>query len=374
VDELVAGGYVRTERVERAFRRVPRHLSVTAVHDDGRPRRKVPHRPDATVADDVARRVYSDAELVTGLDDAGRPSMVAARPAHTAVILEALDLRGGERVLEIGAGTGYGTALLAAVTGAPVMSIEPNPAVARQARASLCRLGTQGVTVLTRNPNDGHADGGPFDRVIVNIGADGIAEAWLDQLDLDKFIVATIPVGSRDRVVGIERGRPWTARGWGIWWPTPAASPADHQDDVNPTSGQGTASGRFEPRLDEHALAALGAHLTLTTDGDWRVVEEAGALRLHRSGATVVVDSDGISVEGPAVSVDEIVTVIEDWQARGRPRFSDWSCELVLRGQPTGRFWWPVRWIGPEIAHRSGVLAPRLATGGPDRLDDQCQP
>ena len=192
-------------------------------------------------------------------------------------MVEALDLRGGERVLEIGAGTGYATALIAEITGAPVVSIEPDPTVARRARASLRRLGTRGATVITHNPYDGHTDGAPYDRVIADLGPKASPKpGWTNWPSAEIVHVATITIGGHHRVIGLERGRPWTAQGWGIWWPDSPSEPCPRQ----PTDEQATVVERFEDPLDDPALAALGAYLTLSGAGAGRMVDHPSALRL----------------------------------------------------------------------------------------------
>jgi protein-L-isoaspartate O-methyltransferase len=98
-----------------------------------------------------------------------------------AEMLDALDLEAGQRVLEIGAGTGYNAALLAHVVGPEgrITSVELESETAREARRALS--GT-GVKVVTGDGREGHAPGALYDRIIATASADEIPRAWLDQL------------------------------------------------------------------------------------------------------------------------------------------------------------------------------------------------
>jgi protein-L-isoaspartate(D-aspartate) O-methyltransferase len=94
VVRLKAGGSLRTAAVEAAFRSVPRHVFL----------------PDVGVTD-----VYTDRAFPTKHAD-GRPISSSSQPAIMAIMLEQLGLQPGQRVLEIGAGTGYNAALMAKET------------------------------------------------------------------------------------------------------------------------------------------------------------------------------------------------------------------------------------------------------------------
>lgn len=139
------------------------------------------------VADFAAREgldaVYRDEAIVTKTGSAGEPLSSSSQPAIMAVMLERLDVRPGQRVLEIGAGTGYNAALLAALVGPSgrVTTVDVDPDVAQEARAALAdRNGA--VEVVTGDGRDGFAAGGPYDRIIVTASSPDVPRAWFDQL------------------------------------------------------------------------------------------------------------------------------------------------------------------------------------------------
>jgi len=133
--------------------------------------------------------VHSDQSLVTQFDDgrhvgdvAGRlPTSSASAPSTVAEMLFDLDVAPGMRVLEIGTGTGYTAALLAA-RGCRVVSVEVDPELAERARESLARAGYgDAVVVVTGDGALGYAAAAPFDRVHVTAAVRRIPYAWIDQ-------------------------------------------------------------------------------------------------------------------------------------------------------------------------------------------------
>jgi protein-L-isoaspartate O-methyltransferase len=98
-------------------------------------------------------------------------------------MVEALDLRSGMRVLEIGAGTGYNAAILKRLVGTAgrVTSVDLDPQVARRARRALAQTGHR-CRVVVGDGRRGWPLGSPFDRIVVTASSDSIPQAWWEQL------------------------------------------------------------------------------------------------------------------------------------------------------------------------------------------------
>ncbi len=115
-----------------------------------------------------------------------------SQPYIVAIMLEALALDGSERVLEIGTGSGYQTALLAELAR-EVFSVERLPCLARSAESVLHRLGYQNITVVVGDGTRGLPARAPFGAIIVAAAAPRIPPAWFAQLCEGGRLVA--PVG-----------------------------------------------------------------------------------------------------------------------------------------------------------------------------------
>ncbi|HEX6669028.1 MAG TPA: protein-L-isoaspartate(D-aspartate) O-methyltransferase [Gemmatimonadales bacterium] len=158
---------IRDLAVLRAVRMVPRHLFV----------------PES-----VRHRAYDDAALPIGSNQTISQPWVQAR------YLELLALGGRERVLEIGTGSGYQTALLAMLCDA-VFSVERIPALAQRARETLAAAGIRNVTVLVGDGTLGWRPFAPYDAILVAAASPEIPAPLVEQLAPGGRMV--IPLGDR---------------------------------------------------------------------------------------------------------------------------------------------------------------------------------
>jgi protein-L-isoaspartate(D-aspartate) O-methyltransferase len=150
------------------------------------------------------RHAYADEALPI---DAGQ---TISQPWIVARMTELLDPRPGDRVLELGTGSGYQAAVLAAL-GADVTSLERHPELAAQARERIDALDLPGVvTIRTADGSLGDRAGAPYDGIIVTAAAPSIPTELREQLADGGRLV--IPVGPRDRQIltlVVRRGEEW---------------------------------------------------------------------------------------------------------------------------------------------------------------------
>jgi protein-L-isoaspartate(D-aspartate) O-methyltransferase len=118
-----------------------------------------------------------------------------SQPYIVAIMLQALALKASDRVLEIGTGSGYVTALLAELTG-EVFSIERHAALANTARELLSRPGYRNVRVVVGDGTRGFAEGAPYDAILVSAAASELPHELVDQLAEGGRLM--IPVGCDD--------------------------------------------------------------------------------------------------------------------------------------------------------------------------------
>ncbi len=155
---------VRDERVLDALLRVPRHLFV----------------PSASY-----HMAYVNHPLPIGYEQ------TISQPTIVAIMSEALKLRGHERVLEIGTGSGYQAAVLS-LLAREVYSIEVVPELAEESKERLRRLGYANVHVRSGDGYAGWPEHAPFDRVIVTAAPEELPRALFDQLADGGILVAPI--------------------------------------------------------------------------------------------------------------------------------------------------------------------------------------
>lgn len=109
------------------------------------------------------------------------PGRVLLEPRTLAKMLDALDIRPGERVLDLAVGTGYSTALIARIAGGAV-AVEPDPALAEAAHAALAAAGAEGAELIEGPAEAGAPGAGPFDAMILQCGVEIFPEALAGQL------------------------------------------------------------------------------------------------------------------------------------------------------------------------------------------------
>ncbi len=167
VDTQIRARGVLNPRILEAMSRIPRHLFVEEA---------------------LADQAYNDNPLPIG------DMQTISQPYIVSLMTDALDLKGREKVLEIGTGSGYQTALLAELAD-QVFSIERIASLANNARRILDQLGYYNVAIRIGDGTYGWKEESPFDAILVTAGAPDIPMPLIEQLKIGGRLV--LPVGGR---------------------------------------------------------------------------------------------------------------------------------------------------------------------------------
>ncbi|GGP78707.1 MULTISPECIES: methyltransferase domain-containing protein [Streptomyces] len=261
-------------------------------------------------------------------------------------MLRSLDPQPGQRVLEIGTGTGYNAALLCERVGDQnVVSVEIDPALAAGARERLIAAGYT-PTLVTGDGELGYSDRAPYDRIIATASVRHVPPAWLRQIaDGGELVVPWLP---NDRALGLmwlrKRG-PHQARGYIHGLETFMAVRGQRSERLDvpavwrATGDQGvTTSEHLDlADVDGHAEFLLAAALPGVTcvrqDDGWFIVtaDRNSWVRAHREGTTSFGERD---------LVREITAALSWWRQRNRPRYHDFGVTITLSdGQSTQVIW-----------------------------------
>jgi protein-L-isoaspartate(D-aspartate) O-methyltransferase len=175
--ELVRAAGVRDERVLEAIASVPR---------------------DGFVPAEYAERAFRNEPIPIPHEQ------VTTQPSLMAAMLEALALQGGERVLEVGTGHGFQTALLARLAGR-VFSVERLADLAQTARDNLARQGASNVEVLVADGTFGLSEHAPFHAIVVSAAFTSVPRPLAVQLVDGGRLVQPLGPGGRENVTLFER-------------------------------------------------------------------------------------------------------------------------------------------------------------------------
>ncbi len=168
---------IRDRRVIEAMKRVPRHLFVR---------------------ERDMEKAYWDCPIPIGW------GQTISQPFIVAYMVEALRLTGGERVLEIGAGSGYEAAILS-LLASEVVSMEIVPDLAREVEIRLRDLGYYNVEIIEGNGYKGYEERAPYDAIILSAAPESIPEPLIRQLAPGGRMI--LPLGGYfQRLVLLERG------------------------------------------------------------------------------------------------------------------------------------------------------------------------
>jgi protein-L-isoaspartate(D-aspartate) O-methyltransferase len=215
---------VLTEAWLPAYRRVPRHLFVPDTiwpgrdggnrQDDRVIRSEEPDVWWAAVHRDAPITVQWDDGAYTGPGRGKVPSCSNSMPTMVFSMLEALSVEEGDRVLEIGTGTGWNAALLCHRAGPEnVVTVEVDAAVAEEARARIRAAGFDPVCV-TGDGTLGHAPGAPYDRLVATCSIGSVPPAWIEQVRPGGVIVTPWgPTYGGEAVARLVAGGDGTASG-----------------------------------------------------------------------------------------------------------------------------------------------------------------
>ena len=352
-----------------------------------------------------AAAVYVDDAVVTHREGDGVPTSSSTQPSLMAAMLARLDVRPGDRVLEIGAGTGFNAALLSDLTGprGSVTAVDLQPAVAEAARANLRAAGVGRVEVICAD--GAHPPGGPYERIIVTAGCWSLPTGLVEALAEHGILVAPLRANGVEVALALRREGAALAGAGGIpcgfmplragpprpWrWELGTGGDAAADADLG-TEGHGAvdrllaaASRRVDgPDLGE-GRDALDALLWLGLRGDplitlapprpaagerppWRVALAS------LPGSMLVLEVErgtfaGLELHGGDAALRAYTDGLAAWQAAGRPGAGDLRVTIAPHpGRDLGGLPAPAPGGGADVqrgAHRWTFRYPAPAASG----------
>ncbi|SDG56747.1 Protein-L-isoaspartate O-methyltransferase [Sinosporangium album] len=373
-DELCRSGAIRSREWADIFAGVPRHIFVPEWYEQElNPQGIAVWRLRNTDGDDSRMAaVYRDQTLVTAIDPStaeqvdatgwtGMPTSSSTQPSLMAGMLEDLDVDEGCRILEIGTGTGYNSALLSARLGDRlVYSIDIDPVLLQTARERLAQIGYAPQLAV----GDGQArypSEETFDRIIATCSVPGIPAAWVEQTQPNGIILADVAFGIEGGLVRLSvdaeqrcrggftstGGRFMAARRDARAYPRQQRSPYAPEAGSRPTTVTAADIRSYYP------FRLLLAFQLPTTELVYHSDEGSGSMSLQlqqRDGSWARVplfdDSTPTMTYGGSVELwEEVEAAWQWWNREGRPAQDQFGYARDAEGGhrawylPDGRRW-----------------------------------
>jgi protein-L-isoaspartate(D-aspartate) O-methyltransferase len=177
VVELVKQGYLRTEKIIKVFNQIPRHFFVRGgdVH-----------------------YAYADYPMpILAGQTISAPHMVA-------MMTELLETKKTDKVLEIGAGSGYQAAILSKLVK-KIYTVEIHPELAGFARENLEKVGIKNVEVIQGDGSKGYEKAKPYHKVLVTCATPEIFDSWIKQLKVSGILLAPVGTGFYQELIKIKK-------------------------------------------------------------------------------------------------------------------------------------------------------------------------
>jgi len=358
---LAASGALRAPRWIEAFAAVPRHLFMPQVFVDPA------HTLTWELVDgtEPAQRerwldlVYRDNALVTQVGERRAFLSSSSQPSLMARMLEALDFTGGERVLEIGTGTGYNAALLCAGLGSErVTSVDIDASLVSAAGDRLRELGYT-PTLAVGEGAEGYPAAAPYDRIIATCSLPQVPAAWIAQAAPGARILLNLYREMGGGALALLKVSDGQASGhfasfFGGFMPTRtigARLPGDAFELVRAHDREPGERHRATLRATALSVDAFDMLAALLLPG----VHSMGLAPPGKPHQTWLVADDGswACQEGPYVRQggprrlwDQLEALHGEWSARGRPAREEIGLTVTAAGEhriwSTGAGDWPV--------------------------------
>lgn len=177
--------YELSPEVVSAYKKAPRHLFL-----------KIPYSMEE-IYEDHPLEIYRDSEFVSTI----------SQPSFVMLMIDMLQLKPGHKVLELGAGSGWNAALMSHIVGekGKIVSLEIIPALARETRENLKRLGYKNVEIIQADGANGYPKEAPYDRAIFTAGATDLPRAYHEQIKVGGKLLFVLKTSGVDILLLLDK-------------------------------------------------------------------------------------------------------------------------------------------------------------------------
>ncbi len=206
IEDVKKKGFLKNPEYERAFLSVPRHIFIPSIYDIEKEEWKKYEIDYSKPQEEILRKIYVDKPLVIDIER-GDVLSTSSQPTVMAMMIEEAKLKNGDRVLEVGTGSGYNAGVISRIVGnnGKVITTELEKKVYESANSNLKRSGIKNVKIYCVDGGLGYSKEAPFDKIIVTTSSSDITEEWIKQLKIGGRIVLPLVTRGMEAIVFLKK-------------------------------------------------------------------------------------------------------------------------------------------------------------------------
>lgn len=194
IKEIKKKGFLKNKRIINTFENTMRHDFLPCIYKENMDGQLVKYeREEYLKFDELVEYIYSDKSIVFHARNNIHKSSVS-QPSLIASMLEMLDIKQGDKILEIGTGSGYNAALMASITGQSgiVFSTEIDKDISDIAKNNIENMGIKNLYTENVDGGFGLNKSAPFDRIIVTCATADITKYWIQQMNVGAKLICPL--------------------------------------------------------------------------------------------------------------------------------------------------------------------------------------
>ncbi len=206
IKEVQKKGFLKNSEYERAFLSIPRHIFIPSLYDIEKQEWKRFEVDYSKPQEEILKKIYVDSPLVINVENETVLS-TSSQPTVMAMMIEEAKLKNGDKVFEVGTGSGYNAGVISHIVGqnGKVITTELEKKVYEKAKANLKRSGIKNIEIYCMDGGLGYPKEAPFDKIIITTSSSDITEEWIRQLNIGGILVLPLVTRGIEAIVSLKK-------------------------------------------------------------------------------------------------------------------------------------------------------------------------
>jgi len=206
IDEVKKKGFLKNPEYERAFLSTPRHIFIPSIYDVENEEWKRFEIDYFHLQEEILKKIYVDRPLVINVEGENVVS-TSSQPTVMSMMIEEAKFKNGDKVFEVGTGSGYNASVIAHIVGdkGKVITTELEKDVYETAKKNLKRANVKNVEIYNIDGGLGYAQEVPWDKIIITTSSSDITDEWIRQLNIGGIVVLPLVTRGIEAIVSLKK-------------------------------------------------------------------------------------------------------------------------------------------------------------------------